>query len=73
MFKFIRNLFKREDVNAEPDGWTNPLDPRGDGTLRKGDPMYDLMMNGSVSAVSGNWNPKTKQWDYNIHTDNDKK
>lgn len=45
------------EKKPKPDpAWTDPLDPHGDGTLRKGDPIFDAMMKGN--AVLGNFGPE---------------
>lgn len=44
----------------------DPLDPHGDGTIRKGDPLYDLMMGGALMAnrrEDGKWDVKQFQED----------
>ena len=42
---------------------SDPLDPHGDGTIRQGDPLYDLLMSGVVHAErvgdSDEWNVAT--------------
>lgn len=30
----------------------NPMDPHGDGTIRPGDPVYEMMMSGDVFSAS---------------------
>lgn len=52
----MRNPFKKKPTVK----WTDPMDPRGDGTLRAGDPMYDTLMKGNT--VIGNFDPH-KGWD----------
>lgn len=79
--KFLKMLFgkkigkhssKREvipDVNEETrtmDLGDDPLDPHGDGTIRQGDPMYDLMMNSTGGVVVGNKN-NDGTWDIKTH------
>lgn len=43
--KWLKKLFKRDEY-AQPveRSYVDQLDPRGDGTIREGDPMFDLMM-----------------------------
>jgi hypothetical protein len=43
----------------------DPLDPHGDGTIREGDPMYDLMMGGTVFAERR----ADGQWDVSVEGD----
>ena len=43
----------------------DPLDPHGDGTIREGDPMYQLLLNGPVQAIRDQEHPD--EWD--VYTD----
>ncbi len=60
------NPFRRKPkVGPE---WTDPLDPHGDGTLRRGDPIFDAVMRGN--AVYGNFGPQG--WTFNEFGDDEK-
>ncbi len=74
MFNWLRRL----KLNAKPhkpaspdvrimDLGDDPLDPHGDGTIRKGDPMHDLMFN-EGRAIIGNLRPDGT-WDVKIISD----
>lgn len=77
---FVWTVFRKPDVDTVDvttgddtandvqvlDLGDDPLDPHGDGTIRKGDPLYDLMMGGALMAnrrEDGKWDVKQFQED----------
>lgn len=50
----------------------NPLDPRGDGTLREGDPLFDMLMGDNAGTGVHARRRKDGTWDvtkFNDHED----
>lgn len=58
--RIFRKRHAAEATTEVLDLGPDPLDPHGDGTIRPGDPMFDLMMKGTF--VYGNRRPDGK-WD----------
>ena len=48
----------------------DPLDPHGDGTIREGDPIFDILMNSGGRGVIGN-RRSDGTWDVEIIGDDD--
>lgn len=46
----------------------DPMDPRGDGTLQPGDPMYDILMRTMMTGdvVVGNRVGDSNEWDVDV-------
>lgn len=49
----------------------NPLDPHGNGTIRRGDPIYDLMMGGGRAMIANS--REDGNWEVEIIPDDDEK
>ena len=62
------NVAVHADSGTAMDLGTDPLDPRGDGTIREGDPIYDSMMRCMETGESmlGNVRDDGK-WDVEFH------
>jgi hypothetical protein len=50
------------ESNSVMDLGKDPMDPHGDGTLRPGDPVFELLMNSGAVVTSFNPRPDG-QWD----------
>lgn len=51
----------------DPAEAADPLDPHGDGTLREGDMMFEVMkrlMRGDADAAYGTYDPSTGEWNH---------